>query len=74
MHLNAKGLWHIDLHGLAGDEIMVFSALPGHFMHQRNPFGLGRNHNIMLGHDLDQLPGAGHRQLHIPEDDKRRNA
>ena len=70
--LHMDGIGHIGLGALPGDEVLLGAGLPGHFVDQGDALGLGGEEVVVLLilHQLQQVTGAGHRQLRITETDE----
>lgn len=62
---------HVGLGLFAGDEVLVRTALTGHFIHQRDGFRFGGDQIVIFRRQLQQLGRAVHGQLHIAKHDER---
>jgi hypothetical protein len=57
---------------LPGDKVLLSPGLAGHLMDQGNTLGLRRKQIVIAlrRNQLQKLPGAGHRQFRVSEDDE----
>ena len=65
-----KQITHIQLGGLAGQDVLGVAGLAGHFVGQGDALGLGGDDVVVFGGPLQQFPGTGNGQFRVSKADE----